>query len=470
MKRLPSSIGLAAGVIALAWAVPARANGAFPDSESVLVPAALPNEIALGTNFGVVLSKDGGQTWTWSCEQGGSNASLYQIGPAPLNRIYAIGLVGLTATLIYSDDMSCSWHAAAGTAQGPTIADAFPDPTNAQRVLAVAAQSGDAGATYHLLPSSDGGTTFGASIYDAAAGDRLTGVEIARSAPSTIYLTVLSGSGTSVVPKLARSVDGGSTWEVHDLSAALGAGVTSVRILAVDANDAGKVFLRVTSAASGESVAVASGGGTSIATALSVSGGVITAFTRMPSGSLIVGGVGGTSGIEPVAFRSTDGGGTFQPLPTPPHLRALAARATTLYAVADNQNDGFAIATSPDEGATWQPLMSYDQISAIATCVMATCQTDCLARAAMGQWSSDLCAATAPPPADAGMPVSDAGSDASGSGHPDAAADAGRTPNKDKSGCNCSLGAPARAGRSGGAALLLLLSLWAARRRPSARP
>ncbi|MES1210484.1 MAG: hypothetical protein ABUS79_31475, partial [Pseudomonadota bacterium] len=37
---------------------PARADGAFPNSQNIMTPAALPHEIVLGTNFGLVISTD----------------------------------------------------------------------------------------------------------------------------------------------------------------------------------------------------------------------------------------------------------------------------------------------------------------------------------------------------------------------------------------------------------------------------
>ena len=61
----------AAALAALAIAAPARAraDGAFPTPEAVLVPADRPQEIILATNFGLVISEDAGQTWSWSCER-----------------------------------------------------------------------------------------------------------------------------------------------------------------------------------------------------------------------------------------------------------------------------------------------------------------------------------------------------------------------------------------------------------------
>jgi len=48
--------------------------------------------------------------------------------------------------------------------------------------------------------------------------------------------------------------------------------------------------------------------------------------------------------LAPALFRSTDGGDTFAAVPNPPHLRALAARASQVFAAADFQRDGFALA------------------------------------------------------------------------------------------------------------------------------
>ena len=75
---------LAVAGVVMGIAAAARADGAFPAGEAVLVPADNPQEIFLVTNFGVVLSEDGGATWSWSCEQD-ANAlgTFYQLGPAP---------------------------------------------------------------------------------------------------------------------------------------------------------------------------------------------------------------------------------------------------------------------------------------------------------------------------------------------------------------------------------------------------
>src|SRR5579871_5644780 len=101
------ALALIAAALVIGMPAAARADGAFPAGQGVLVPADRPQEIVLVTNFGVVLSEDGGATWTWSCEQDANALGmLYQLGPQPRHRLFAIA----NEQLVYSDDESCSWQ------------------------------------------------------------------------------------------------------------------------------------------------------------------------------------------------------------------------------------------------------------------------------------------------------------------------------------------------------------------------
>jgi len=391
-SRLRARLGglaLLAAAGPIFWSGAARADGAFPNSLSILTPAQLPNETLLATNFGLVMSFDHDQTWIWSCEQPlNSFATLYQMGPPPLNRIYAVS----PTSLITTDDSSCTWNASASGA-----VDAFVDPTNPNRVLAVVAKSVDAGSIYTVVESADAGATFPQLRYTAAAGDHITGVEIAHSDPQTVYLTLTSG--TAYTPKVAVTGNGGTSWTLHDLSTTLPAGTYSIRLVSVDPTNPKTLILRVGSSA-GEALAVSTDGGAAAATPLTFPGGVFTAFARMPSGSLIAGGVVGTTNV---GYRSTNGGVSFSQLPAVPFtFKAMSARGTTLYAALDNMSDAFAIETSGDEGTTWQPLMRFNKdvdggatgfIQAIQTCVMSFCQTDCETRSSADLFSEDVCSA-----------------------------------------------------------------------------
>src|SRR5215831_1213059 len=85
----------------------ASANGAFPDSLSILLPPDRPHEIILATNFGLLVSEDDGAKWNWVCEQAvASQARLYQMGPPPTDRLLAVSPLAL----VTSSNGACSWQ------------------------------------------------------------------------------------------------------------------------------------------------------------------------------------------------------------------------------------------------------------------------------------------------------------------------------------------------------------------------
>ncbi len=358
----------------------ARANGAFPAGEGVLVPADRPQQIILVTNFGIVLTDDGGQTWSWSCERDANSLGvLYQLGPGPRRRLFAVA----NQHVVYSDDASCSWQIAAGLVAGQSVTDVFPDPGNADRVLAIAV----AGAVHAVFESADGGATFGAELYRAASGDVASSVESARGDPRVVYVGLM---GADKAPKLARSGDGGAHWTVSDLSADLGPGMP--RIIAVDPDDADTVLLRFASTTGGESLAVTRDGGATATKSVTIPF-YFTSFARMPDGGLVASGVVAvTPTLTPALFVSHDRGASFKQNGAVLSVLALGQRAGILYAAADNFRDGFALGASSDEGATWQPVVRFDQIGSITACLRGDpqCRASCEALAGKGVGSPGM--------------------------------------------------------------------------------
>jgi Photosynthesis system II assembly factor YCF48 len=381
---------LAAFAIVLGLSGVARADGAFPESFQLLAPADHAQQLALGTNFGMFQSDDDGATWTWTCEQmQTSMATLYNVGPPPLDRFFSLSpLVGLA----YSDDGSCTWKSATGTITSLVARDYFADPTNALHVLALAEPL--LGTPGELLPSLDGGATFGAPLFTAPAGAALASVEISRSDSQTIYVAMYATPGTH--PSLVRSTDGGVTWTTIDLEAMLG--VNPFLIIAVDPLDAKTLTLRVVEPA-GESIAVSHDGGTTFTKTLTEAGVTFSAYTRLDDGTELLGGVMGTVGV---GYRSTDGGTTWSPWTTTPalHLRALASRGGKIYAAAKNYSDDFAVGVSTDGGATFKKLMYYDEVKSIRACAQQACVDSCTYQASQAIWDKALCDApdmTTPP-------------------------------------------------------------------------
>jgi hypothetical protein len=360
----------------------ALANGAFPDSESILTPADRPQEIVLVTNFGLVSSTDNGQTWLWSCEQDGNALGmLYQLTPLPRNRLFAVS----NQKLVYSDDRSCGWRAVASGLAGHEITDVFVDPVGGARVMAI----GVANRVYGLFQSTDGGATFGAPLYQAPMGDGMNGVEFARADANVVYLALRDPNGAS---RLGRSSDGGAHFEFRDVSAALGSGM--LRIIAIDPQDANRVLFRFLGA-NDQSIALTVDGGMTVTKSLTVDG-FFNSFTRLDNGTILVSGMVQFASV-PGLFRSRDRGTTFEQVPGSPSIRALSQRNGTVYAATDNFGDGYALGTSVDEGTTWRGTMSYADVKAINPCLKAQCQASCEAEVMLSLWPAEVCSADAPP-------------------------------------------------------------------------
>jgi hypothetical protein len=370
-------------VVSIAGA--ARADGAFPDSLSIVAPVDRPHHIALATNFGLISSNDDGGSWSWVCEGPLTNCStLYSESAAPVDRLYALS----ADSLVFSDDDACEWTVAGGDVSAGGVVDAFPLAQDARRVLAVVSPNGvGPQTTYTVVESDDGGASFGTVIYTATGGDTVTGVEVSRSDASTIYVTL--ASGPRFAPALAITVDGGAHWRGVDLSTPLGAS-SGIRLVAVDRATPTRVFLRV-STLEGEELGVFDATTGAVTKPLMFPGGLMTAFLQTAEGPLIAAGRLPGGGV---AARSLDGGVSFQPTPGAPNARALAERDGTIYVAADDTADGYALGVSTDLGVTFTPLMRFDQVGSIAACVRASCQTICMGEAAAGLWPASMCTAT----------------------------------------------------------------------------
>jgi hypothetical protein len=390
----------AAATLALAalLAAPAtsRANGAFPDSENILTPSDRPQDIVLVTNFGLVSSADGGQTWLWSCEQDrNALGMLYQLTPLPRNRLLAVA----NLNVVYSDDRSCGWQVGAGL-DGQAITDVYVDPVGGARVMAI----GVANQVYRLFESTDAGTTFGPPLLQAPPGQTLNGVEFARADGNVVYIALRTPDAESLV---GRSNDGGAHFTIGDVTAGVGPGL--LRIIAIDPQDPNRVLFRFLGG-NDQSIALTVDGGVTVTKPLTVNGN-FSSYVRLPNGTILISGVVEFS-TKPALFRSRDRGATFESIPNPPSIRALSHRNGTVFAATDNFGDGYALGTSTDEGTTWRPLMSYADVKAINPCLKAQCQTTCALEVGLSLWPAEVCSADPP----VGTGTGGAGGGAAGQG------------------------------------------------------
>lgn len=341
-----------------------QANGAFPDSLAIFVPSNRPHEIAVATNFGLLVSSDDGHSWDWVCEEViGPMAALYQMGPQPSNNIFSVTEEGLART----NNMGCNWQLATGTFADYSVIDAFPDPTNAQHVVLLAQPSnfeGDGFVPYCVFESNDGGQTFEETLLSVEGGF-LRSQEIARSDANTMYVTGYENSESY----LMHSQDAGITWTKSNYGTTLDSSL--IAIITIDPNDATTLYFRVRGGNNGyERLAVSRDAGATIQVLLELRS-AMSAFLYRPDGTLIVASSNGE------AFISSDHGANFMSWGTGIHWRGLGERNGAIYAVGDDVLDPFAVGVSFDDGATWHTLLQFDQIRGPMNC--GTIPTACAA-------------------------------------------------------------------------------------------
>jgi hypothetical protein len=353
--------------LALATSLGARADGAFPSAMSVLLPAAFPQRILIGTSFGLVISEDAGATWRYVCEPQvtGSLANVLVYQTASNSEVIAAHQDNLSR----SDDL-CTWTRATGAMNGLIVVDAFVAPANPDSVLAIGWPP-QAGAS--LFPSSDGGRSFGAplirsGVFPLGSDERLLSVEIAASAASVVYATTsaLPTASSPGASALLRSDDGGATWSRFALAVEPG---VQVRIAQVDPADANTVYLRVTSNTA-DSIWVTSDGGAH-AQALLNTNSTLGGFVRASDGALYAGTTAGDFYVRAPGATGFDRTGG-------PHLQCLGERSGRIYACGVANMDGYDLAISDDRGRTFLKTLSFAQILGPATCpaVASACAAD----------------------------------------------------------------------------------------------
>lgn len=348
--RIWLSLWLFTTLTAISWPHLALADGAFPDSSQILLAADKPNEIIVGTNFGILITEDDGHSWRWICEEAfATYATIFTLTAAPDDTL----LIAAPAGLLASHDGGCTFT----TPSGNNLSDIFADPKDAHHAFAISTLGNDAGIAYSgLYQASTDPTTVGTLIYSSRPSAFLTGAEIAQTAPPSrarpIYLTMSDANFDPLHPFVLRSDDGGQNFAAFDHANSLSGG--GLRLAAVDPTDPLKLYLRLLGQA-GDSLVISEDGGEHVRVALPLAHSM-SSFLRQADGTLLVG------TRESPSYLSSDGGQHFSEWSSAPHLRALAERDGVLYVAADNFADGFAIAKSSDRGAHFTSLLRFDQL------------------------------------------------------------------------------------------------------------
>jgi hypothetical protein len=244
-----------------------------------------------------------------------------------------------------------------------------------------------------LLVSRDGGQSFPTVLYTPPVGAVILGVE--STGTFTIYLSLRQGPGTH--PHLARSDDGGQSWQLFDVEATTGA--SDLGIIAADGR---RLYLRVRGFPD-ETLAIsdgrrrhrAGGGAHPERRALRV---------RAPCRRHVVDRRDQQQRRCGAQLGGRVGVGAVDHCPARARLRRARRDPPVL---GDDARDRFTIAasaTAGEDGTGLRRLMGFADVTSVRACAVATCAAACQAEVARGTFAASVC--DAPPPSP------DAGTDA----------------------------------------------------------
>jgi len=343
-------------------------------------------------------------------------------------RAYAAARTGL----LYTDlNDGCTWQASNGFPPGAFVRQVVSHPARPGWMLALVV----VGQSRRVYESKDGGLNF-TSLFGFASGQNFRRIVLAPSDPSIVYV---SGSTAAAAFALARSSNGGAAFDTVALAPALLDVSRSTTLRAVAPDDPNTLFLVRSRPQGGEDLWRATQSGQSATSLLSLRGAeILTALTFGPTSQTLF--VGGNELFEVAGqprghlYISKDAGLTW-PDPVPsgeegPRFRCLDHFEGRLFACGASRSlgDRFLLGVSDDEGRSWQPLITLDNLPPVKTCVAAQCVDT-------ADWlctSYGICGEIpdAGPDAYALAPFGDAG----------VAADAGAPNDANGSGCACGLG------------------------------
>ncbi len=449
-----SAVLLSAGVV--------HAHGGVPQSQAVLFDPDDADHMMVVATFGLLETTDGGATWQWICVQSIPSGRLGFTNPTVLGPGAALFLAQRDA-LRRSDTRGCGWSAIPAALDGSFVADVSIDPSTG----AVLALQSDVAVDNHVYRSSDG-LTFTPTAGGIPAPFLPERVRTAPSDPDRIYVSAEAPPmvGTSAMPAVYTSDDGGATFAAHPFS--YEADELELNLLAVHPTDPDTVYAWVKGELT-DRLIISEDAGASFRTidtlaAAPVPNGRPFGFARAPDGTLFYG------NSEQGLLRSPDGT-MLDLLNRNLDVACLEIRDDVLYVCGNGLAgaDGFSLGTAPlSDPTALTPLLTFDRVTGPSTCappsdVTATCT----------EWFDDLLRdfGRAAPDAGRADAAVDGGADGGGgadaaavdSGAPDAAStDAGAEPPPDGSsdGCGCGVAAPPSQGPAYAAFLIIVAAYW----------
>jgi hypothetical protein len=375
--RLPLVVAFSLG-LSLAVASVADANGRPPLTNGIHFQANDPHSLYVATTFGLLVSHDDGCTMSWVCEQnigyGGEWDPKYAIGTD--GTIFATTYTGLRV----SHDGGCSFVTATSElAPGAPnrIADIWIDALDVGPTGLVWVGTAESGQPNEVYLSSDNARTFNAL--------GLTSSTIfwksLRAAPSNMARAYVSGY--EVAPPTAhilRTDNMGGMWTPSPLANVMYGSTPLLLIMAVDPTNADIVFMisQGSNNSSGDRLYRSADAGmtwtdvfdstTPIKDVVIKDSQTVFVTTMVQSGMTFIGGP---------AFKSGNGGVTFDQMPAAPQLACLgAAPGGDLVGCGANWQPDYEAVTRSTDTATFSKVWRFVELAGPLKCPAGTAEYD----------------------------------------------------------------------------------------------
>lgn len=479
---------IACSAVLLTFGQHAVANGRFPRAQRLLEDPRDSNHLVLSATYGLLVTKDRGESWHYVCEAAYGEPDLTSDALTAFTPEGTL-LAGIYSGVSRAAANVCDFQRVLGMNNREAVPDFALAPSAPGRVLAIQVALPEDGGPYsRLYRSDDDGLTWRplGEPLPPSLRTPLT-IEVAPSDADRVYL---SGLGAADEGVLLRSDDGGQSFAQLEIPTDA-ARFEAPYIVAVDPEDADRLYLRTdawlydaatSSAVADDALLYSEDAGGSFAELLRAPGKLF-GFTFSPNGDELLLGfgdpreAGGSRYTDAAAlgiYRGVKGSSDFQIRYTG-SVGCLTWSERGIYVCTDELETGFSLGLFEPSSfdvtarAQAQPLLALADVvgpsecpacSAGATCAsywLSTCQS----------WGRADCDDRVRPTclADGGAAPGAAGEAAAGAAEPTAggaasSASPSSLANTPRGGCACR---SSSTGPNGWAAIWLLLGLEARR-------
>ena len=363
-------------LLVLASAAQVHANGRPAATSTITFRQGNEQHIAAGMTFGLLVSKDGGTTWRWFCEDAIKYSGMYDPDYAysPTGALFATTFDGslvnrngctFDATPFGTKFMSAialgpTGHVFAGTVHPPDPATSDPGDSK-------------------VYKSSDDGATFAVSAMPAAVGLWWSSIEVAPTDATRVYLSGYRLDNGDRLFELYKSINGGTSYMAITTTGITTTRNSTIEIVGISKLNVDHVYARVTYQnvnTISDAIYRTTNGGTSWTKIREAQDEL--AFVVRANGDLVVGGK--NTGV--FVSRTPSNGAVWDALTGAPHVNCLVENAAgEVWACTQNFGspqvpaDGAGIMKSTDL-ATWTPVLRFQDILGPAECAAGTLQQD----------------------------------------------------------------------------------------------